>query len=167
MVHDTVFEILVYSCDQQTFAERMTASAKADMASVPNDGTGFWQEQLEDLIRRKLKPIRYNELVGCVDVYTYSGQIRAGYWFTDKARIMLGSNAKGVISWRGKIVEKHYNHSNLSSKEIFVDFRGALDLAVKQHRRLKHRFVDFVAFDRIGPHVDWRHALRGQDASEP
>ncbi len=159
MINETHFEVMVYSCYQDTFVKRVTTRAKADMASVPDYGTGFRQEQLEDTIKSRLKPIRYNELIGCVDIHIVGTQLRADYWFTDKARIFIGSSEKGVISWRGKLLEKHYNQSPLSSPEIFSDFRAALDIEAKRHTSLKRRFVDFEAFDRTGSLIDWRAAL--------
>lgn len=163
----TYFEILVYTCDQDIFLDHVTKKAKKEMASVPDYGNGFWQEQLNDSIKRKFKPIRYNELIGYVVVYPLYWQLRADYWFTDKKRIVIGSKEKGVITHRRNILEKNYKSSSLTSPEIFCEFRGELDDEVRKHWELKNGFVDFSALDRIGPHVDWRSVLKLRNTSMP
>lgn len=130
------------------------------MATVPDYKNGFWQEQRDQEIRRHLKPVRYNELIGCIEVHTIGTQLRADRWFTDKKRIVVGSQQKGVITWRGKLLEKHYSRSKLSSPNIFADFRKALMSAIGDSPSLKNRFIDLSAFDRCGPFVDWRALLR-------
>jgi len=159
VVNDTYFEILVYSCNQDSFVAKVTAEVEKNMASVPYRGTDIWNRIREEEIQRHLKPVRYNEIVGAVEVHTVGSQLRADYWFSDKSRIVVGSRAKGVIKWRGKLIEKWYDDSGLSSLEIFDDFRAALGEQVRGHPRLKNRFVDFEALDRGGPLVDWRKAL--------
>lgn len=92
-----------------------------------------------------------------MEVHIVGSQLRADYRFTDKSRILVGS--RGVIRWRGKLLEKWYNGSRLTSPDIYSDFRLALGDEVRRHSWLKRRFVDFEALDRGGPLVDWRKAL--------
>lgn len=155
-MNDTVFEILVYSGTEEELSARITANVDRAMKNVPNYGNGFWREQREDELRRHMKPVNYNEIVGCIEVYVLDSDLRADYWFTNRKRIILGSKNKGTITWRGKLLEKHYCKACLSSPELFHDFRVALDREVSRHSQLKRRFVDFSAFDRCGPCVDWR-----------
>lgn len=161
MLNETYFEILVYTCDQDTFFKRVTSHVDKFMKTVPfpYPGTDIWRQTREDEIKRHLKPVRYNELVGCIDVHTVGSQLRADYWFTNKSKIHIGSRDKGVISYQGKLIEVWYSRSPLSSQEIFTDFRRALDDEVHRHTFLRKRFVDFETFDRCGPLVDWRSAL--------
>jgi hypothetical protein len=159
MIDDGLFELPVYTCTQEQLVEHVTAYVDRQMADVPDFGTGFWQQQRQEEIQRHLRPVRYNELVGCVEVYSLGTQLRAGLWFTDKKRIVFGSPNRGRITSWGKILEMHYDHSDLSSVEIFNDFRDSLVAVVKRSRLLKRRFVDFNAFDRCGPFVNWRAVL--------
>jgi hypothetical protein len=164
MLNDTYFEVLVYSCDQDAFVAKVTTDVDNYMAIVPDYGNGFWQQERDEGIKRELKPIRYNELVGCLDIYAFGSQLRADYWFTDKKRVIAGARVKGTIRPCGKLIEKRYSHSNLSSPEIFADFRAALNAQVRRHSRLRNRYVDFGAFDRCGPLVDWRAVLKLRNA---
>jgi len=66
---------------------------------------------------------------------------------------------KGTIRPIGKLIEMHYKHSQLSSSEIFYDFRNTIETRVNKHSRLKKRFVDYSVFDRCGPFIDWRRIL--------
>ena len=150
-----MFEISVYSCNQEQFISRVTANAEKVMATVPDYKNGFWQAQLKHEIQRHSKPVRYNELIGCIEVHTIGSQLRADYWFTDKKRILIGSQQKGVVKWRGKLLEKHYSQSKLSSTDIFSDFRIALTTAIGDNTKLKNRFIDLSAFNRCGPFIDW------------
>lgn len=160
MINETLFEIPIYSCTQEQFIAHVTAQAEKDMASVPDYNNGFWQEQRDQEIKRHLKAVRYNELIGCIEIHAIGTQLRADYWFTNKKRIIIGSPQKGVVSWRGKLLESHYRGSKLSSQNIFKDFRKAITSTVNDRERLKNRFVDLSAFDRCGPFVDWRALLR-------
>jgi len=158
-MNDTIFEILIYSCTQDEFVTRITEAADKNMAIVPDYGTGFWQEQRQDEINRNLKPIRYNELIGGIEVHPLGTQLRADYWFTNKNRIVINSNTKGLIKWCGKLLETHYERSQLSSQQIYEDFRGALVREIEKSARLRKRYVDFEAFDRCAPFVNWRGLL--------
>lgn len=158
-MNETYFELPVYSCNQEALVERVTKDAEKVMAGVRGYGNGFWQEQLADEIKRHLFPIRFNELVGSIEVHVIGSQLRADYWFTDKKKIVIGSKSKGTIRPVGKLIEIHYKQSRLSSLEIFDDYRKKLEKRVKEHSRLKRRFVDYSVFDRCGPFVDWRRVL--------
>ena len=46
-----------------------------------------------------------------------------------------------------------------------ADEAKATDLLL--HFRLKHRYVDFEAFDRCGPFIDWRATLKLGDVTKP
>ena len=81
---ERLFEIPVYSCSQSEFVARVHADAAKSMASVPNYGSGFWEQQLQEEVQRHLKPVRWNELVGSIEVYAMGSQLRADYWFTEK-----------------------------------------------------------------------------------
>jgi len=159
-MNETLFEIPIYSCNQSEYVARVEAEAAESMASVPNYGNGFWEKQRQDEIQRHLKSVRFNELIGCVEVHVMGSQLRADYWFTIKKRIVIGSKDKGVIKPKGKLLEKHYSRSASSSLDLFHDFRKALLQRINQHSRLKKRFIDFDAFDRCGPHVNWRAILK-------
>jgi hypothetical protein len=172
VTNDTLFEILVYSCDQDEFLNVVTAKVDKLMAqrrgSLNAFGTTPAQEQRDEELRTQmrdkgiqseLKPIRYNELVGCIEVHTVFTQLRADYWFTEKKRILIGSKVKGIVNWCGKLLEKEYRGSQLTSHEVFRDFRGCLTRAAGSNARLRRRYIDFEAFDRCGPFVDWRAAL--------
>jgi len=160
VLNDTYFEVLVYSCDQDRFVAKVTADVDKYMAEVPDYGNGFWQQQRDEGIQRELKPVRYNELVGCIDIYVFGSQLRADYWFTEKRHVIIGSRVKGTIRPHGKLLEKWYSHSKLSSPEIFADFRAALNTEVRRHSRLNNRYIDFDAFERCGPFIDWREILK-------
>lgn len=156
---ETYFELPIYSCSQEALVERVTKTARKSMATVRDYGNGFWQEQLADEIRRHLIPIRFNELVGSIEVHVKGSQLRADYWFTDKKKIVIGSRSKGAIRPIGRLIENHYKSSRLSSSEIFDDFSQSLKRRVNEHSRIKRRFVDYSIFDRCGPFIDWRSIL--------
>lgn len=122
-------------------------------------GSDTWKKQREDEIQRQLHPVRYNELVGAIEVHRVGTQLRADYWYSEKERVIAGSKQKTPIRWCGKLLEKHYGQTKMSSHEIFSDFRAALIAAISGSGRLKRRWVDLEAFDRCGPHVDWRGVL--------
>ena len=107
-----------------------------------------------------MKSVRYNELVGCIEIYAQGSQLRAGYWFSENKRIIVGSRERPLIAWQGKLLEKHYRHTRLSSPEIFRDFRNSVAYATSQRKRLAPRFIDFAAFDLCGPFIDWRGLLK-------
>ncbi len=158
-MYETYFELPVYACDQDQLIARVTKSAEKVMADVPDYGNGFWQEQLKNEIETKITPVQYNETIGCIIIHVVGTQLRADYWFTDKSRIVVGSRTKGTIRPVGKLIECHYNSTALSSPEIFSDFRGALEARIAEHSRLKRRYVDYSAFDRCGPYIDWQSIL--------
>ena len=93
-------------------------------------------------------------------IYGFESQLRADLWFSDKARIQIGTKVKGKIRRRGKLLEKRYRARHQSSREFFADFRLSLRNAIDRHRRIHGRYVDFRAFDRIGPYIDWRAILK-------
>jgi hypothetical protein len=159
VINDVLFEIPVYSCSQEQFVAHVTATADKHMATVFGAGSPIWQEQRDEEIQRHLHPIRYNELIGAIEVHRVGSQLRADYWFSEKSRIIIGSKQKARIRWCGKFLEKHYRYSKLSSPEIFHDFREALVEQIKGSGRLKRRCVDLTAFDRSGRYVDWRRIL--------
>lgn len=156
---ETYFELLIYACSQEELASRARSRAKKVMADVPNYGNGFWEEQLEDEIRRYSRPVWYNELVGCIQIHVVGSQLRADYSYTDKKHIVIGSSRKGTVLPKGKLLETHYANSKMASPDIFHDFREKLRSRIKQHSRLRHRFVECAAFDRCGPLLDWRSVL--------
>ena len=158
-MNEPYFELLIYSCSQEAFVERATKEAEKVMAAVPDYGNGFRQEQLADEIKRHSIPVRFNELVGYIEVHAVGSELRADYWFTDKKKIVIGSKSKGTIRPIGKLIEKHYRSSRLSSPDIFDDFRKTLETRVNEHSRLKRRFIDYSVFDRCGPFIDWRRIL--------
>ncbi len=161
VINETLCEILVYSCDQETYVSRTTASVDKLMAEIPDFGNPtYWQQQRNELLQRMLKSVRYNELIGSIEVHFVGTQLRADYWFTDKKRIVIGSRDKGLIKWCGKLLEKDYRGSRLSSEGIFQDFRAALTAEIRHHTRLGRRFADFSIFDRCGPLIDWRSVLK-------
>lgn len=158
-MNETYFEILVYTCRQAQLAERVERKTERVMSDVPDYGNGFWEEQKESEIQRHLYPIRFNEVVGAIEVHKLGTQLRADWWFTRKQRVVVGGRSRGEIRYIGKLLEKSYSGTKKSSPEIFQDFREALGIEVRADRRLKKRFVDFDAFDRCGPYVDWRAVL--------
>jgi hypothetical protein len=158
-MNEAYFEILVYTCRQAELVERVEREAGRVMADVPDYGNGFWEKQKVSEIQRHLYPIRFNEAVGAIEVHKLGSQLRADWWFTGKQRVVVGARSRGEIRHIGKLLEKNYNRTRKSSAEIFEDFREALGLEVRGNRRLKWRFVDFEAFDRCGPYVDWRAIL--------
>jgi hypothetical protein len=174
VINNTLFEILVYSCDQEAFLAVVTAKVDKQIMSawlspLLRHATDLLQQQQDEefrlqyrekQIKRESKPIRYNELVGCIEVHSVFTQLRADYWFTEKKRIIIGTETKGIIRWCGKLLEKEYRSSKLTSREIFQDFRSDLGREAKRHARLGRRHIDFEAFDRCGPLVDWRAALQ-------
>jgi hypothetical protein len=145
----------------------MTAQVEADMEKVPKLDTQIWQDQRDDELKRRLNSIRFNEIIGYIEVHIVGSQLRADYWFTDKSRIVLGSRSKGRLTWRGKLLEKHFPpHRELSSSTIFEDFRKSLHRAVGESDRLRKRYVDFTAFDRCGPFIDWSSLIKANLTSE-
>lgn len=158
-MNETYFEILIYTCSQAQLVERVEREAERVMADVPDHGNGFWKKQKESEIQRHLYPIRFNELVGAIEVHKLGTQLRADWWFTRKQRVAVGGRSRGEICYIGKLLEKSYNRTRKSSPQIFKDFREALGIEVLADRRLKRRFVDFDAFDRCGPYVDWKAVL--------
>lgn len=161
MVNRTLFEILVYSCTQEEFNRRATEEVDRFMNDVPKYEESFWQEQRQQELQARLHPIKYNEVVGSIEVYALGTQLRADYWFTEKSRIIIGSGTARRIRWMGKLVECRFSSQELSdATSIFRKFRKALDSAIGDTRSLKGRFVDFDAFDRCGPLLDWASAIR-------
>lgn len=160
MINDTFFEIPIYSCDQNELAQHVKNTVDHDMAQVKDFGNGFWQKQWEEEYQRRMWPVRFNALVGYIEVHIVGTQLRADWWFTDKKKIFAAAKDRGVIRWVGKLIEKGYSTQSMTSAEIFNDFRSAIVHAVKTENRLKRRFIDYSAFDRIGPYVDWLSILQ-------
>lgn len=158
-MNETYFEILVYTCRQAELVERVELKVQRAMADVPDYGSGFWEEQKESAIQRQLYPVRFNEVVGSIEVHKIGSQLRADWWFTRKQRVVPGPRSRGDIRHIGKLLEKSYSRTRKSSREIFEDFREALGIEVSANRRLQRRFVDFDSFDRCGPYIDWRAIL--------
>ena len=160
MINDTVFEIPVYSCSQSEFNSRITRQVDRLMATVPNRRNDIWEEQRNDELKRQLRSVRFNEIVGYIEVYLFGSQLRADLWFSDKSRIIPGSRSKGILTRRGKLLEKHFQpHKMMTSEEIFAEFRRSLERAVRKNRILRRRYVDFKAFDRCGEFVDWKKMI--------
>jgi hypothetical protein len=137
------------------------------MEQVPKRDAQIWQEQRDDELNRRLTSIRFNEIIGYIEVHIVGSQLRADYWFTDKSRIVLGSRSKGHLTWRGKLLEKHFPpYRELGSSTIFESFRKSLQRAVGESDRLRKRYVDFTAFDRCGPFVDWSSLIKSNLTSE-
>jgi len=166
----TLFEILVYACDQQAFVAAVTAKAERQLFSPTSwPPLGYATEQELDDMRKQMldrtvaaqmKCIPYNELVGCIQVVTVGTKLRAKYSFTDKTRIIIGSEIKGTIRLqRPPLCEKDYGRSTLTSKQIFQNFRAMMGGAARRNHHLRRRYIDFRAFDKCGPFVDWRMAL--------
>lgn len=186
-MNNTLFEILVYSCDQKTFHDHMVGSVEhpirqhAARNSLSALGDEPWTEEKICEFRDKCLerqawfsggyPVRYNELVGCIEVHTVCTQLRADWWFaiskksttgsedSRRATIRIGSRIKSIIRSRDVLIEPCYAEPYLTSLEIFQDFRGWLGQAIRRNSLLRKRWVDFEAFDRCGPLVDWRAAL--------
>lgn len=158
-MNETYFEILVYTCRQAQLVARVERETQRIMADVPDYKNGFWEEQMNSEIQRRLYPVRFNEVVGAIEVHTLGAQLRADWWFTKKRKVVVGGNSRGAIRHVGKLLECSYSQTEKSSSEIFQDFREALRIEVRSDRRLKRRFVDFDVFDRCGPCIDWRAVL--------
>lgn len=149
--------------------------------SLTSPGAEHWTEEKicevrDRLLERKAwfsngYPVRYNELVGCIEVHSVFTQLRADWWFavskksttgredSRRATIRIGSNIKSIIRPRCALIEPCYSQPYRTSLEIFQDFRRLLEQAIKGNSLLRRRWVDFDAFDRCGPLVDWRAAL--------
>jgi hypothetical protein len=93
MLIDTYFAVLVYPCNQERFVAKVTADIDKYRATAPDYRTGFWQQQGDEAIRSQFMPIRYNTLVGCIDIYVLSDQLRAG----DGTH--LGEKLGGAVEW--------------------------------------------------------------------
>jgi hypothetical protein len=128
VTNDTLFEILVYSSDQKEFLAAVTAKVDTQLIAytfspllghaadpVQQQRDEKLRTQMRDKeIQRRLRPVRYNELVGCIEVHSVCTQLRADYWFTEKKRIVVGTETKGIIRWCGKLLEKEYGRSSVS-----------------------------------------------------
>lgn len=158
MINNTIYEILVYSCSDEQFSDRIQLKAEKVMSHVRDYNNGFWQKQLEDEYREHIKPIRYNQIIGAIEIHIIHGQVRADYWFTDKKRIHIDSNNKGTILWQGKLLERNYSGEEITSNEIFNDFMASLKTEIKNTSSFKKRFIDLKSFERVGAYIDW-HAL--------
>ena len=155
MINNTVFEILVYSCSDKQFSDRIRLKAEKVMSHVRDYKNGFWQKQLEDEYNRHIKPIRYNQVIGAIEIHILHGQVRADYWFTDKKRIYIDSKNKGTILWQGKLLERNYSGEKLTSDEIFKDFMACLKTEITNTSSFKKRHIDLKSFERVGTYVDW------------
>jgi hypothetical protein len=86
----------------------------------------------------------------------------------DLGKAPVGGRELEIYQWqrddeyrrRGKLLEKRYRVRQQSSREFFADFCLSLRNAINRHRRLHGRHIDFRAFDRIGPYIDWRGLLK-------
>ena len=160
-MNNALFEIFIYTCTQEQFVDRVRSDVESWFTDhVSKTNVSIWQQGRDEEIQRHMKSVRYNELVGCIEIYAQGSQLRAGYWFSEKKKIIVGSRERPVIKWRGKLLEKHYRHTRLSSPAIFHDFRNSVAHAASQRKRLEPRFIDFAAFDRCGPFIDWRQVLQ-------
>ena len=157
MINDTIFEIPVYSCSQEQFNAKITDQIDKLMQDVPkNYGNAIWEEQRQEELNQQLGSIRFNEVIGYIEIYLFGSQLRADYWFSEKSRIVIGSKSKGRITSRGRLLERHFQpHRKLKSSQIFKQFRESLERAAKGNNLLKRRHVDYAAFDRCGPFIDW------------
>lgn len=158
-MNETYFEILVYIRRQEQLNLRVENEAERVMADVPNYGNGYWDKQKQEEIQRHLYPVRFNEIVGAIEIHNVGTQLRADWWFSSKQRIVPGARSRGEISYVGKLLEIDYDRTEMVSFEIFDDFRKNLKQEIERNRRLKKRFIDFDAFDRCGPFVNWRAIL--------
>jgi hypothetical protein len=161
MINDTIFEILVYVCDQSSFYRRQSDRlAKVVDNCYPNALVPYFSVEDRDRLQQKLLqgslyPVKYNELIGAIEIHAVCTQIRADWYFTKSKHVCFSNRKK--IEWRDKLLEMGTS-PNQSSVDIFLTFRNVLHKAIKANRQLRKRFIDFEAFDRCGPHIDW-HAL--------
>ena len=160
LITDTIFEIPIYSCSQAQFNERITNQVDKHMHGITNYGNGFWEQQREQELHARLGPTRFNEVIGYIDIHVLGSQVRADYWLSNKAKIVIGTKTKGRITPRGKLFEAHfYPKGQLNSIEIFHQFRKSLERVIRDNQLLKDRHIDFAAFDRCGPYIDWANLI--------
>ncbi len=50
MINETYFEVLVYTCNQDAFVEKMTAQVDKGMRDVPDRGGDIWKKIREEEI---------------------------------------------------------------------------------------------------------------------
>ena len=100
MINDTIFEVPVYTCNQKQANARISKQVDKNMRNVPDYGTGFWEEQRDSEFRRRCGPIRFNEIIGFIDVHIVGSQLRADYWFVDRKRITGSPCRRPVKEWK-------------------------------------------------------------------
>jgi hypothetical protein len=100
----------------------------------------------------------FNEIVGFIRLYFYSGEIRGEYWHVS-AKIIVRTRRKIFYPLGQDLGFGERIPYGSSNSEIYERIGFFLDRAQRE-KNLKNRHVDRSVFDNIGQHVFWKNMLK-------
>jgi hypothetical protein len=157
-----ILELPIYRCtEEQHYAEqedRYELAAEHVHAAYRALGERPEKEKVladhrNDWFRREGMPWDFNQIVGWIRLYTWTGNIR-GYLFFASERITKVMRRKKFITKRGNFIKIRV-FPEQSNEEILTTLKTTILAKVAEHTRLHRFYVDMGVLDVLGPHIDW------------
>jgi len=98
----------------------------------------------------------FNEVIAWVVVVGLSDMIKV--YMSKRQGQRFHRKPQGLFEWGDKLTEVNL-HSDHTNETIAAEVRTEIVDALQSLHGMRNRFVDFAAFDRIAPCLDWRCAM--------
>ena len=169
-----ILELPIYRCtEEQHYSEqeaRYESAAqwtKQSLQMLTHKCPKFAAQEMEicrrEWFRREAYPWDFNQIVGWIRLYAWTGNI-AAYLFFVSGRIAKTMIRKRFIWKQEKFLEMRV-FSNQSSTQILEKLKKRLSEESDDSSRVLRLYVDTGVLDVLGPHIDWVALTRRQKAS--
>ena len=101
-------------------------------------------------------PWKYNQIVGFIELFIWSKDIRGEYYFVENKRISVHLKKK-----RFRLCGKAFElgiYFSISNEEIYNRIKEQLEM-LRNERSFKNRYIDLEKFYEVAPYIDWNCLL--------
>lgn len=113
----------------------------------------IWEEHRADLHQRMVTLWDFNQIVGWLRLYAWSGNIRA-YLFFVRERVTKLMRHKTFRTERGNFIEMRV-FPEQSNEETLAKLKKTILAEAAANSRLRRLYVDMGVLDVLGPRIDW------------
>lgn len=156
-----IFNVPIYRCQIEKFKEEEKIERqklydyfyKCNRDLIEEDGYDINPMVNRSMVEKE-KIWKYNEIVGFIDVFIWSKQIRGNLYYIQAKRV--NRNAKNrTLKYYGKSFEI-INIENKTSNEIFQKLINRLSNLTKESIMLKNRYIDISTIETLGLYINWK-----------
>ncbi len=164
-----ILELPVYRCteeqhykEQEEKCEEAGSFVKQSLCMLGKDPVTASEavQFRRDWYKREGCPWEFNQIVGWIRLYTWTGNIGA-YSFFVRQKIARNMSRKQFVL-RGKFLEMRV-YTDQSNPMILEKLKNTITAESRESPRMQRLYIDTGILDVIGPDIDWL-ALTGRGA---